>query len=88
MTKGQLTYQSDKNQAGVETRLSSLGVALALLEHDRLRITQAIGRHAGLLDLLGPVIADIERVRLAICCAQADLRGEWEEGQKRRWEEP
>jgi hypothetical protein len=84
--KGKLTYQSDSRQAEIENPLANLGVALALLEHDRLRIRQAVGRYAGLLDLLGPVISDLDCVSRAITKAQANLRGEWERGQEERWQ--
>lgn len=86
--KGQLSQIADEKQAQVEAELSSLGVALALLEHDRIRICQAIGRHAGLLDLLGPVIQDLERVSRAIAGAQETLRDDWERGQEERWSRP
>lgn len=83
--KGQLGKLQDIRQSAVENPLSTLGVMLALLEHDRLRITQAVGRHAGLLELLAPVIGDIDRMRAAILQIQGGMKEEWESGQKKRW---
>ncbi len=67
--------------------MAGLGVALALLQHDSLRIMQIIRRGDGLHDLAGCVIEDLTRVREEIRAAQAILREEWENGQKNNWKE-
>jgi hypothetical protein len=83
--KGQLGKSQDIRQSAVENPLSTLGTMLALLEHDRLRICQAVGRHAGLLELLAPVIGDIDRMSAAIREIQCGMKEDWESGQKKRW---
>lgn len=83
--KGQLSRMQDLRQDAVESRLSSLGAALALLEHDALRVQQAIHRQSGIEALLSPVLEDIQRVTHAIRAAQSLLREDWEIGQENRW---
>ncbi|MDR3572884.1 MAG: hypothetical protein P4L50_03400 [Anaerolineaceae bacterium] len=84
MTKGQLDTDSDNRQNRVEGALSTLGTTLALLEHDMIRVRQAI-RRSGLTDLLTPVLDDYELLSKRIHCIQCDLRGQWDAGQKSRW---
>jgi hypothetical protein len=86
--KGQLSQVQDMRQEQVENRLSNLGAALALLEHDGLRVRQAIDRETlnNLEGLLGPVLEDLELVKAWIRRAQDHLRAGWEDGQENRWE--
>lgn len=65
--------------------MTGLGISLALLEHDALRIKQAIGRYDGLLELLTPVLDDLYRISRSIQAAQVYFRDEWESGQETRW---
>lgn len=84
MTKGQLSHRADTLQEAVEDPLFDLGVSLALLEHDLLRIHQAIeARRAG--DLLEPVVDDLDLVAKHIRGAQEFIREVWEKGQDSRW---
>ncbi len=82
--KGRLSALQDAYQGRVEDELSALGVAIALLEHDMIRVRQAIAR-SGLSDLLGPVLADYERIYDRLRRIQADIGPEWQAGQKDRW---
>jgi len=83
--KGQLTRKAGKRQERVENPLALLGAILVLLEHDALRINQAIHR-TGFDDLLGPVLDDFEAIRCKIGAVQRHLREIWDEGQQNRWE--
>ena len=84
MTKGLLSNQADRLQESVEDPLFSLGVALALLDHDLLRIHQAIeSEHAG--ELLDPVIEDLDLVARSIRDAQIFIGKVWNKGQESRW---
>jgi len=83
--KGQLSKNADSRQALVENRLYSLGAALAILEHDELRVRQAIARREEMRDLLTPVLHDIERVRDSILAAQTLLGCEFQAGQANNW---
>ncbi len=82
--KGKLKDVSDERQSEVENPLARLGVILALLDHDLLRVQQAI-RRGGLDELLGPVASDLLRIRKDICQVQVFIREIWERGQKERW---
>lgn len=84
MTKGQLSRRADNSQEQIENPLALLGSALALLEHDTLRIRQAI-RRGGLDDLLSPVIDDHTLIAQYLRKTQNHLREIWEAGQDRRW---
>jgi plasmid stability protein len=84
--KGQLSRSADARQASVEDRLYSLGTALAILEHDELRVRQAISRREEMRELLTPVLTDIERVRRSILAAQAQLGHEFQAGQANNWD--
>lgn len=83
--KGQLSRVQDSNQQSVENQMSNLGVALALLEHDEMRVRQAIARHDGLLELLLPVLQDLNRITQSIRHTQDLLRQTWDSGQNRNW---
>jgi len=85
MVKGKLGAKQDMRQQEVEGVMASLGVALALLDHDRLRLQQAI-RRARLDDLLGPVLEDYSLIVDNLHILQAALRNVWEQEQARRWE--
>jgi hypothetical protein len=85
MTKGQLSRKADARQARVEDALALLGSVLFLLEHDTLRVHQAI-RRTGLEELLGQVIDDHDRIACNIRAAQGRLREIWDDGQENRWE--
>lgn len=87
MTKGRLSTESNSKQERIEDALAGLGVALALLQHDTLRVMQILRRGEGLHDLAGCVIEDLARVREEIRAAQSILREEWERGQKTNWKE-
>lgn len=84
MTKGQLSKQADHRQEQVENPLALLGSALALLEHDTLRVRQAI-RRGGMDDLLSPVVEDHTLIAQYLRRAQKHLRRLWDDGQERRW---
>ena len=84
--KGQLSRKADRRQANVETPMGLIGVTLARLEHDSLRVNQAI-RRTGLHDLLGPVLEDHQRIANDLRQVQRYLREIWEEGQAVRWQE-
>lgn len=83
----QLTNKQDSRQKLVESRIGDLGVMIALLEHDNLRIQQAIDR-TGVDDLLRPVLADHCKLIQAIQRVRRDFGEIWKLGQKMRWEEP
>lgn len=83
--KGQLSRPASERQEAVEIPLSTLGTILALLEHDSLRVHQAIER-SGLDDLLGVVLEDHALIARNIRKVQARLRELWEAGQERRWD--
>jgi hypothetical protein len=85
MTKGKLKANPDLKQSNVEGLMGTVAVSLVLLDHDRLRIEQAI-RRAGLADLLQPVVIDYLRISQNLKSVQETLRGEWESGQLSRWE--
>ncbi len=82
--KGQLSQDADRRQAAVEDPLALLGSVMLRLEHDNLRVRQAM-RRAGLADLLGPVVADHALIQEQIQSIQAALRALWDDGQERRW---
>jgi hypothetical protein len=82
--KGQLSQDADRRQAAVEDPLALLGSVLLRLEHDNLRVRQAM-RRAGLADLLGPVVADHALIRAQIRLIQDELRALWDAGQASRW---
>ena len=84
MAKGQLSRKANKRQQNVENSMALIGVSLTRLEHDNLRIRQAIDR-CGLADLLGPVIDDHQRISRNLLKIQNFLREVWEDGQNRRW---
>jgi len=86
MSGGQLSQKRDARQAAVENRLYSLGAALARLEHDELRVRQAIDRSESLRDLLGPVLEDYRIVMRSIRAAQEKLARDFEDGQASLWE--
>jgi hypothetical protein len=85
MGKGRLSDRQDQRQGSVEGVMGSLGVALALLDHDKLRVEQAI-RRGGFTDLLQPVVIDYFKIAQNIKDVQETLRGEWENGQSNKWE--
>lgn len=85
MTKGQLSKRAEHRQGAVEDPLALLGSVRMRLEHDSLRVRQAM-RRAGLADLLGPVIEDHALIRVQLELIQAALRTLWDEGQSRRWD--
>lgn len=85
MTKGQLSQEADRRQEAVEDPLALLGAVRMRLEHDSLRVRQAM-RRAGLADLLGPVIDDHALIREQLEKIQAALRALWDDGQSRRWD--
>jgi len=80
----QISRDADQRQAAVEDPLAALGAALALIEHDQLRVRQAI-RRSGMDDLLVPVLEDYARISAAIQRTQRALRANWEAGQGERW---
>jgi hypothetical protein len=82
--KGQLSRKADRRQAQVENPLALLGTALALLEHDTLRVRQAI-RRGGMDDLLSPVVEDHRLIAQYLKTTQGHLRALWDEGQGKRW---
>ncbi len=84
MSKGQLSRLANAGQESVENPMFSLGVALALLEHDMLRVRQAI-RRCGLDDLLSPVLNDYDQITRELRHLQTVLRSSWEDGQSKRW---
>lgn len=86
MAKGQLTRKAGKRQERVENPLALLGAILVVLEHDALRINQAIHR-TGLNDLLGPVLVDFDTIRCKVDAIQRYLRDIWDEGQQNRWDD-
>jgi hypothetical protein len=81
----QIKRVADLRQTDVENALSSLGIALKLIELDRLRVRQAIER-SGLTDLLEPVEADQARIRRSVHAAQEIIRTYWDHGQSQNWE--
>jgi hypothetical protein len=81
-----LNSMQDSHQQSVEDCAADLGTSLALLDHDMLRVKQAI-RRTGLNDLLGPVVEDYQRIRRQIVRAQGRLRVEWDRGQEEEWKE-
>lgn len=83
--KGQLSRTQDERQDRIERPLAAAGRSLALLEHDGLRVSQAIDRHSSLVHLLEPVLDDLEEIQNAIREIQELLREEWERGQACRW---
>lgn len=84
MTKGQLSRKADRRQERVENPMALLAGMLAMLEHDSLRVRQAI-RRTGLHDLLDPVLEDHKEMRCKICTIQRYLRDLWDDGQANRW---
>lgn len=86
MTKGKLSKKANHNQSRVENPMALLGSMLARLEHDSLRVRQAIRRNRDLHDLLGRVLEDHERISTDIRDLQGQLRKLWEDGQTRRWD--
>lgn len=84
--RGQLTRMQDDRQDQVETALANLARVMALLDHDSLRVDQAIRRHGSLSDLLGPVLDDIEDHRVSLRRVQDLLRDRWDAGQAGRWD--
>lgn len=79
-----LSEASNGRQERVENALALLGTSLLRLDHDDLRVLQAIDR-SGLNDLLGPVIDDHRQVRLNLRQVQKLLREIWDDGQASRW---
>jgi hypothetical protein len=84
MTKGQLSRKASRRQAQVENPMALLAGMLAMLEHDSLRVRQAI-RRTGLHDLLAPVLEDHRVMACNIRAIQSYLRDLWEDGQDDRW---
>jgi len=84
MTKGKLSRKADCRQEAVENPLALLGSALALLEHDTLRVRQAI-RRGGMDDLLSPVVEDHALIAQYLIRIQRQLRRIWDQGQEQRW---
>ncbi len=84
MTKGKLSQKADRRQAQIENALALMGGAVARLEHDSLRVRQAI-RRTGLHHLLDIVVEDHLRIADDLRKAQAELKGIWEDGQQSRW---
>jgi len=84
VTKGKLSDSADQRQEKIENPLALIGATLARLDHDSLRIRQAIKR-AGLADLLSPVLDDHRQIAGDLRKVQAYLRDIWEEGQDSRW---
>jgi hypothetical protein len=82
----QIKRHADRDQQRVEETLGRIATILVLLEHDGLRVHQAIKR-AGLADLLSPVIDDHHRIKTNLLQIQKDLSDIWEQGQSRRWEQ-
>ncbi len=81
----QLKRNQDERQSRHEAQLGALGIVLAILEHDELRIRQAVQR-TGEDRLLLPVLEDFRRARCEISALQARLREDWERKQKTGWE--
>lgn len=86
MTKGKLSKRSDFQQQIIEGALCGLGVAIALLDLDQVRIKQAIKR-TGLKDLLLPVLDDHQQIKDSIHSMQNTLREVWNNGQNNRWKD-
>ena len=84
MTKGMLSRDGNSRQERIENALALLGTSLLRLEHDNLRVQQAINR-TGLDDLLSPVIDDHRQVKLNLRHVQKLLREIWDDGQANRW---
>jgi len=81
----QLNRSQNERQSRREAQLGALGILLAILDHDELRIRQAVQR-TGEERLLGPVLEDFRRARREIIALQDQLRIDWEMKQKTRWE--
>jgi hypothetical protein len=81
---GQLNKDADRRQQGIENPMFLIGSILATLDHDSLRVRQAI-RRTGLDELLGPVLDDHESMRCKLRAIQAYLRLIWEDGQENNW---
>lgn len=80
----QISRKADKKQSDTESSLGSLGVVRAILEHDELRIRQAL-RRSGEKGLLEPVLEDFKRARIEIERVQQVLVEAWQSGQKSGW---
>jgi hypothetical protein len=76
---------ADARQANVEALLGRLGTMMAILDHDTLRVSQAI-RRSGLNDLLSPVVQDHQRIRQDLRRLQNELSEIWRAGQANNWE--
>ena len=83
----QLNRKKDERQQRIENDLARMGAALARLEHDKIRVENAI-EVTGKMDLLGPILHDLDLVVRAIRANQQALRDEWEKGQKTGWNQP
>lgn len=81
----QLSAPQDSRQGDVEENLARLGRARALLEHDSIRVKQAIDREEDLDHLLEPVIIDVIDAIRHIQEVQKSLRKVWENGQQNHW---
>lgn len=80
----QINRDADRRQSQAESSLGGLGILRAILEHDELRIRQAI-RRTGERRLLEPVLEDFVRARQEIAQIQDALSGEWRSGQESGW---
>lgn len=84
MTRGQLSRDANHRQQRVENSLALIGVSLIRLEHDSLRVRQAMDR-CGMDDLLEPVLEDHQRVSKNLRKIQNLLHEIWNDGQSARW---
>jgi hypothetical protein len=75
---------SAERQRRVEILLGRMGVMMAILDHDTLRVNQAI-RRTGLTDLLSPVIDDHHQIRKNLEALQQELSEIWTSGQAAKW---
>jgi hypothetical protein len=66
----------DRHQAEIEAMLGQIGIMLVLLDHDTLRVNQAI-RRSGLSDLLSPVAHDHQQIRDRLQTLSNRLRKLW-----------
>lgn len=81
----QLSKKRSDRQEHIENSMALIGASIARLDHDSLRVRQAI-RRSGLNDLLGRVLEDHEEIKKSLRLAQDNLREIWDDGQRDHWD--